>query len=538
MISRKQELFCLQKDFKPGTIINDRSEVKSYIDLGGMGYLFKGYYRKLHRDVAIKILKDRWVSDKERQNDFLIEATEMVKVNHQYVGRVYDAGEYKGHYYLVMDYIEGKNLYALMQRKNRLNPAEAMEMMVKLSEGVDAVHKQGIAHRDIKPANIMINEHGDPILIDFGIAKSRGPDDSSTQTNLIHSSVTGTPGFIAPECYQTKKLITPAVDIFSLGKTFCYLLTGTTPKNGGDARKFLKEHSENSTRICNELGALIDRMIDSDPSRRIPNGGTVRDELMRIRVRLKKRPLRTLLVVFACLSAALTFVLASYYQLSNRQEWTPRPRVTAVIPIIGSDKYSALLYEIANQIRYDFPYYEVVDRKNIDSIIGELELSKDGWLSKEKSARVGHMAGAHIFIILEVGSHLGTDIPYVNAYDVETTALLASKRITPEQVADIGADSKLFKNVVAQLMDDIAERLVFRTRIESIGETGQVILEHGMLYGARAGMKLRVLDRNDESIGLLAITETDTVKVLAKVISGETILKAGLRVEEVKDGNR
>ena len=241
MKSEKNEFLELLNDFKPDTILKDTFRVNNLIESGGMSHILKGYHLNLKKEVAIKVLKESWAKNPHTLDYFLNEGRKMALVNHPFVVNVYDVGVHKGHHYLVMDYIDGHDLLTYLEGHSQLTFNLALEIMIKLSEALSVIHCAGIIHRDIKPSNIMITNVGNPVILDFGIAKFGNTKDHSESRSGLGSYMTGTPGFIAPEIIQNSANITKAADIYSLGKTFYFLLTGEPLVNDTITQEVIKK---------------------------------------------------------------------------------------------------------------------------------------------------------------------------------------------------------------------------------------------------------------------------------------------------------
>ena len=531
----KTEFLRLQRDFSPGTVIENAFEIKGFMELGGMGYLFKGYHRRLRRDIAIKVLKGQWISG--GRSDFLAEGHQMARVHHQYVARIYDVGTYKNHTYLVMDYIDGKNLYKYFQEKKMIPPDTALDIMIKLATALSAVHQEGIIHRDIKPANIMINSKGDPVLLDFGISRCENGNGGLKTPSSHKRIVTGTPEFMAPECYKNGYQISPASDVYSLGKTFRFILNGSPLQRGNGHEQMTTQAQTAPQKLPEKFDDLIERMTHEDPALRPTDGKSVLQELRIIkksgRMRMTPKWLSKIVVGLLFL-----FLAVSSYRYLRPSDWNPRPRVIAVIPnSIVDGNFSYIPYEFEKKIRNNYPYYDLVDRNNIKKTIEELELVKDGWISKTNSTKIGEMVGAQIFIMFEKGAYNNKPLIYSKAYDIETTLLLGHTRIEPQTHGATTIKTVPLTQSVNALMQDIAKTLTYRGVIKSVDERS-VTLAHGQLHGAMVGMTLRVLNRADDTIALLKITTADKYEAEAAIIKTESRIKKGMRVQEVKENAR
>ena len=212
-------------------------EILNKVAEGGMGAVYKARHKALNRVVCVKILSPALANDKKAVELFLTEARAIAELDHPNIVNVYNVGKEKGYYFIVMSFIEGQTL-SVMLKKNKILP---IGLVLDLFEGVllglQAAHEKGIIHRDIKPSNILINPQGQPKLVDFGIAKKVDKEKGSTKT----TELAGTAYFIAPEQALGKDLDTRA-DLYSLGASLYYVLTGQFPYNGKNTIDINQKH--------------------------------------------------------------------------------------------------------------------------------------------------------------------------------------------------------------------------------------------------------------------------------------------------------
>lgn len=205
------------------TVLENRYRINHRLAQGGMGAIYHGYDIKLDITVAVK---ENFYQTPESINQFQQEARILARLRHPNLPRVIDHFSVSGQQYLVMDFIEGHDLWEIIQLEKRpLDEPVALDYILQVSEGVAYLHRQKppIIHRDIKPQNIKITSDGQAILVDFGIAKVGG-DEAQTRTGA--RGVTS--GFSPPEQY-TNQPTTPASDIYALGATLYAILTGKKP---------------------------------------------------------------------------------------------------------------------------------------------------------------------------------------------------------------------------------------------------------------------------------------------------------------------
>ena len=206
-----------------GQKINDRYEIIKTIGEGGMANVYLANDTILDRKVAIKVLRGDLSNDEKFIRRFKREALSVSNLSHPNIVEVYDVGEEDGNYYIVMEYIEGKTLKQLLQKRGALTLNEVIDIMTQLTDGLAHAHEAYIIHRDIKPQNIMIEDNGLVKITDFGIAMALNST-QLTQTNSVMGSV----HYLPPE-QANGKGSTVKSDIYSLGILMYELLTGSVP---------------------------------------------------------------------------------------------------------------------------------------------------------------------------------------------------------------------------------------------------------------------------------------------------------------------
>jgi serine/threonine-protein kinase len=211
---------------QPGTVLGGRYELTSRIAVGGMGEVWKGRDSVIDREVAAKILKEEYLSDQGFLDRFRAEARSMGAVSHPGIAAVYDYGEETGSPYLVMEYVPGEPLSALIDRNVVLPEADVLELTAQSAEALGSAHRSGVVHRDVKPGNILVTPDFRVKLTDFGIARVT---DQAPLTKT--GQVMGTAQYLAPE-QATGKGSTPKSDLYSLGIIMYEALAGRRPFTG------------------------------------------------------------------------------------------------------------------------------------------------------------------------------------------------------------------------------------------------------------------------------------------------------------------
>ena len=209
-----------------GMILGNRYEILREIGSGGMANVYLAHCRLLNRNVAVKILKNEFVNDKEFLERFNKEAQVAATISSPNIVNVYDVGHDGDIHYIVMEYVEGQTLKEYIDDNGMLSWQETVEYAIQICTALDRAHKNGIIHRDIKPQNIILTNDGVLKVTDFGIARA-----TTNETTNMGESTMGSVHYFSPE--QARGGYTDAKsDIYSLGIVMYELITGILPFNG------------------------------------------------------------------------------------------------------------------------------------------------------------------------------------------------------------------------------------------------------------------------------------------------------------------
>ena len=240
-----------------GQKINDRYEIIKTIGEGGMANVYLANDTILDRKVAIKVLRGDLSNDEKFIRRFKREALSVSNLSHPNIVEVYDVGEEEGNYYIVMEYIEGKTLKQLLQKRGALTLNEVIDIMLQLTDGLAHAHDAYIIHRDIKPQNIMIEDNGLVKITDFGIAMALNST-QLTQTNSVMGSV----HYLPPE-QANGKGSTVKSDIYSLGILMYELLTGSVPFKGDTAVEIALKHMKEKIPSIRKQNPTIPQSVEN-----------------------------------------------------------------------------------------------------------------------------------------------------------------------------------------------------------------------------------------------------------------------------------
>ncbi len=259
------------KSSKSVSQIGDYKIVKK-LGKGGMGEVYLAHQISLDRTAALKVLSKQLAGKEDFIKRFYREARAMAKIDHPNAVRVYEVREDLGIHYVAMEYIDGKSLQKWMDQLGKLSVGDAVHVIMRCAEALQSAHAQHMIHRDIKPDNVMLTSKGAVKVADFGLAKALDDDLSMTQSG----TGLGTPYYMAPEQARNAKHVDGRADIYALGVTFYYFLTGNLPFTGGstieviqnkELGRYARIRSVNP-QVSERLELVVDKMVMKDPEHR------------------------------------------------------------------------------------------------------------------------------------------------------------------------------------------------------------------------------------------------------------------------------
>lgn len=256
---------------KEGVFLGKRYEILGRIGSGGMADVYKGKDHKLNRFVAIKVLKSTYRSDETFIKKFLSEAQAAAGLMHPNVVNVYDVGQDRGLYYMVMELVEGITLKDYIEKKGKLSAKETISISIQMVTGIQAAHNCHIIHRDIKPQNIIISKDGKVKVTDFGIARAT----TSTATQAVTTTVMGSVHYTSPE-QARGGIVDEKSDIYSAGITMYEMITGHVPFDGDSTvtvalkhlNEVIKSPAEEVPDIPYSLECIIMKCTQKLPNKR------------------------------------------------------------------------------------------------------------------------------------------------------------------------------------------------------------------------------------------------------------------------------
>jgi hypothetical protein len=288
--------------------------IETLIGRGGMGAVYRARQRSLDRRVAIKLLPFELGVREDFAERFRREAEALARLNHPGIVAVHDFGQADdGHYFIVMEYVEGTDLAARLQESGPLAPEEALAVVRQVCDALEYAHARGVVHRDIKPGNILLDAEGRVKVTDFGLAQLAGDEPRTALT--VTGALLGTPEYVAPEQAQAGAVVDARADIFSVGVMLYELLTGQLPR--GVFRR-LPERA---------LDRVVTRALQSDPALRYATLGELRADL----VPHTSRKLPALMAASLAIAA-----LGAAWMWRPAQKIAPTPAPAPAPPFVNS----------------------------------------------------------------------------------------------------------------------------------------------------------------------------------------------------------
>ena len=351
----------------PGKI--GRFELKTTLGKGSFGKVYRAYDPVLDREVALKVPHAGTLENKTAAQRFLREAKAAAQLRHPHIVPVYDAGGDEDEYYIASAFIEGQTLARFIDEE-RPDFRRAARIVLELAEGLDYAHGLGIVHRDVKPANVMVDEQGQPHVMDFGLARFEGSEEKLTQDG----SIMGTPAYMSPEqAAGSNEVITAVTDQYSVGVVLYELLCGELPFSGPPQIVVFNvinqpppaPHSLNP-QIPKDLETICLKAMSKEPAGRYTDCQALADDLRRwlddepIHARrigqverftrwCKRNPLVSGLAIAFVVALGVGIIVSSHYAVeANLQAQEARQKTAE-----AKDSELAAKYEqrIANQLR-------------------------------------------------------------------------------------------------------------------------------------------------------------------------------------------
>jgi len=276
---------------KPKHLRLGEYDVLEFVASGGMGRVYKARKRALGKIVAVKVLHTELVENESAVKRFCREAKVAGRLEHQNVVMALDADADEGAFFLVMEFVDGRNLADLLKIRGPMTIEQAIDCIEQTCAGLGYAHRSGIIHRDIKPANLMLDRNGCVKILDLGLARLTDAHDDSTELTLQRErKVAGTFDYMSPEQATDASTADARSDIYSLGCTLYTLLSGKVPFSGKTPLEKINSHKQSPIPslaaerddVPRALEKLYQRMMAKLPSQRPASTEEVIDLLGKI----------------------------------------------------------------------------------------------------------------------------------------------------------------------------------------------------------------------------------------------------------------
>ena len=250
---------------------------------GGMGRVYKARQLRLNRLVALKVVRPGLLENATVQKRFQREATAAAQLAHPNIVRLFDADQVDGTHFLAMEFVQGSDLAKLVKENGPLPIVQACDYVRQAALGLQHAHDKGLVHRDIKPSNLLVTANGATVkVLDMGLARMQlaGENAGDSLTALTQAgTVVGSPDYMSPEQAKNSSTVDARADLYSLGCTFYFLLTGRPPFPNGTTLEKLLQHQTDPvppvqlTRpdVPAGLAAVLDRLLAKEPGQRFPS---------------------------------------------------------------------------------------------------------------------------------------------------------------------------------------------------------------------------------------------------------------------------
>ncbi len=332
------------------------------IGQGGMGSVFKALHRHMRREVAIKVLHADLADSPDALERFRREMRAGGKLNHPHIVPTLDADQVGDTMFLVMEYVPGTNLALLVGQNGPLPIGQALRSVAHAAEGLAHAHDQGVIHRDIKPSNLLCDDRGNVRVLDLGLARfaSEGPSQLTATGEML-----GTVDYMAPEQALSTRQADARSDIYSLGCTLAYLLTGQPPFSGESVLKRLMAHRDTPVpSLCDlrhdvpdSVNRIFQKMVAKQPAERYQSMRELLVDLepfvgsRRARSRGWQRGVLATVAVFVLVAAVLILRLnptgKPAFKDQNKIEPPTAPRVAPTLAIAPFDGPQAEAHQAA-----------------------------------------------------------------------------------------------------------------------------------------------------------------------------------------------
>ena len=250
----------------------DRYQIRSHMAQGGMADIYRAYDLTRGEEVVLKIPNRMMIGDPAQYERFQRELEVTNNLNHPAIQKGLGSGQFNRTPFLVTAFVDGKSMRDVVAEQAPMPPEKAIPLIQKITEGIAYIHDHEVIHRDLKPENILVTTDGQPVILDFGLALTKGAR-RVTYANLTPSA--GTPDYMAPEQIEGQRG-DQRTDIYAVGTMLYELLTGHTPFTGDNYQVVMQQHLQGAIprldhekpEISPQIAAVVARTLQRDPQDR------------------------------------------------------------------------------------------------------------------------------------------------------------------------------------------------------------------------------------------------------------------------------
>jgi len=253
----------------------DRFQIQGHLAQGGMSEIYRAYDLVNRREVVLKLPDATTIGDPAQYERFQREMEVVRTLNHPAILRGLDAGRYNRTPFLVTEFVQGNSLRKIIETSAPMPSEDAVALVRKIADGMAYCHENNVIHRDLKPENILVNPEGQPVIMDFGLALTKGSH-RVTYSNL--SATMGTPDYMAPEQIEGQRG-DARTDVYALGTILFELLSGRVPFTGDSQLAIMAQHAQGTpprldrlqASVSPQLAAVVARCLCHNPDDRYPD---------------------------------------------------------------------------------------------------------------------------------------------------------------------------------------------------------------------------------------------------------------------------